>query len=148
MSTKTINDFPGVKKILDRCQEDVQEIIGLPVGIKFLIDIKSKTEVDIREAICIVCNVTWDQVIKSDRYRNLVIARQLYCYFVKKFTQLTLREIGKHIGDRDHTTVIHSIDSLNNLIDSKNEEAVDKLNKVNAILFPQKYETEAYISAV
>ena len=44
------------------------------------------------------------------RNRNLVVARQLAMYFVKKYTCLSLVQIGKLFGNRDHTTVIHSIE--------------------------------------
>lgn len=42
------------------------------------------------------------------RDRNIVIARQITMFFLKKYTDLTLKEIGK-LFNRDHTTALYSI---------------------------------------
>lgn len=51
--------------------------------------------------------------IKS-RKREYAIARQLTMYFLKKYTKLTLDEIGI-VFDRDHATVLHANKTIENL---------------------------------
>ena len=47
----------------------------------------------------------------------LVYCRQLFCYWVKRhYPQVGLKELGSFLGGRDHTTVIHSIHTFDNLI--------------------------------
>ncbi len=59
------------------------------------------------------------EVIKSNsRKREIVIARQLAMYFVKEHTSHSLKTIGKAFGGRDHSTVIYSCRTVNDLIDS------------------------------
>lgn len=51
--------------------------------------------------------------IKTD---NIVKARQFSCLFIRKYTTLTLLQIDKIIRDKsDHATVIHGINTLNDL---------------------------------
>lgn len=58
------------------------------------------------------------KIFGRNRKRELVFARQLICWFLKRYTKLTLKAIGDLMGGRDHTTVIHSIKTINDLHDS------------------------------
>ena len=46
------------------------------------------------------------------RGRNEVNARQIAMYLIRRMTNLSLNDIGKEFGDRDHTTVLHSLDKV------------------------------------
>lgn len=48
-------------------------------------------------------------ILGRNRKRSIVQARQVVTYLSRKFTRMSLAEIGKLIGGRDHTTVLHSI---------------------------------------
>ncbi len=52
------------------------------------------------------------------RKREIVQARQIAMYFAKQFTQHSLKNIGLHFGGRDHSTVIHATQSVENQIDT------------------------------
>lgn len=43
------------------------------------------------------------------RQARVVRARQIACFVAKRFTGRSLPQIGRALGDRDHTTVLHSI---------------------------------------
>ena len=45
----------------------------------------------------------------------MVQARQLAMFFAKKYTKLSLANIGKYIGKRDHATVLHACKTVDNL---------------------------------
>jgi len=45
----------------------------------------------------------------KSRKREVVMARQLAMYFAQKYTHMPASRIGKLIGQRDHSTVLHSI---------------------------------------
>lgn len=53
----------------------------------------------------------------SSRKREIVQDRQICHYLVKEKTKISLSEIGLKFGNKDHTTVIHSIKTINNLKD-------------------------------
>ena len=54
------------------------------------------------------------------RKKEIVIARQVAMYFSKDFTNNSLKSIGFHFGGRDHSTVIHAVQSVNDMIDTDN----------------------------
>jgi chromosomal replication initiator protein len=51
------------------------------------------------------------------RLREVVLPRQIAMYLAKEYTTLSLKGIGYHFGGRDHSTVIHAIQTVNDLID-------------------------------
>jgi len=81
------------------------------------------------DTVCSWYNVTLEQLKKKSRKREVVVPRQICMYFLKIYTRMTLREIASMFGGRDHTTCIHSIRTIRNLI--KNYETFR--NEIEAI---------------
>ncbi|MCS6823618.1 MAG: chromosomal replication initiator protein DnaA [Cytophagaceae bacterium] len=63
-------------------------------------------------------NVTIEQMKDKTRKREIVVARQVAMYFAKEYTNMSLKSIGSHFGNRDHSTVIHALQSINDLMDT------------------------------
>lgn len=59
------------------------------------------------------------------RLRQVALPRQVAMYLAKKLTTLSLPEIGKNFGGRDHTTVIHAVKKVENSIQSDTNLAED-----------------------
>lgn len=57
-------------------------------------------------------NITSQEIISSNKSRNITFPRQICMYLCRKFTELSLAAIGKSIGNRDHTTILHGIDKI------------------------------------
>lgn len=51
-------------------------------------------------------------VKSKSRTRDIVIARHLIVYFMKKLMHKSLREIGACLGDRNHATILHAIEKI------------------------------------
>src|SRR3712207_9347832 len=60
------------------------------------------------DTVCTHFNVTTTAVNSKSRKRDLVIARQVSMYLAQKYTKMPASRIGKLVGNRDHSTVIHS----------------------------------------
>ncbi len=63
---------------------------------------------DIMEKVCNHYNVTPEDVNSKSRKTDLVRARQVSMYLAQKHTKMTAARIGKLVGNRDHSTVLHS----------------------------------------
>jgi len=63
-------------------------------------------------------NTTVEAMKDKTRKREIVVARQVAMYFAKNNTNLSLKSIGLHFGNRDHSTVIHALTSVNDLMDT------------------------------
>lgn len=63
---------------------------------------------DIIETVCNHYNVSTEAVNSKSRKRDYVVARQVSMYLAQKFTKMPASRIGRLIGNRDHSTVLHS----------------------------------------
>ena len=63
---------------------------------------------DIMEAVCRHFSVSVAAVSGKSRKHDYVVARQVSMYLAQKYTKMPASRIGKLIGGRDHSTVIHS----------------------------------------
>jgi chromosomal replication initiator protein len=63
--------------------------------------------------------------------REIVIPRQVAMYFCKRYTQLTLALIGENFGGRDHSTVIHALESVEDMMktDAHFKASVEELGR-------------------
>ncbi|NNE26205.1 MAG: chromosomal replication initiator protein DnaA, partial [Saprospiraceae bacterium] len=63
-------------------------------------------------------SVPVEKLSSKTRKRNVVIARQLSMYLAKHYTKSSLKTIGDNFGGKDHSTVIYSINTVKDLIDT------------------------------
>jgi len=76
------------------------------------IDNKPLTVDDIIEKVCGHFNVDQSGISTKSRRHELVVARQVSMYLAQKYTKLPAARIGRLIGGRDHSTVIHSCNQV------------------------------------
>ena len=88
----------------------------------------------IQRLVCEYFIIEEDLVRAKTRKREVVQARQVAMYFCKKLTQHSLKTIGLHFGGRDHSTVIHANQSVDNQMDTdpKFKEIIEEIsNKID-----------------
>lgn len=71
---------------------------------------------DILEKACQHYGVTQQNVMSRSRKRDYVIVRQISMFLAQKHTKMPASRIGQLIGNRDHSTVIHSCNIIENRI--------------------------------
>ena len=76
---------------------------------------------NIQKMVCEFFNMPYERLMMKTRRREVVQARQITMYLAKKFTKSSLKAIGQHFGGFDHTTVIHSCQTVENLMDTDSE---------------------------
>ncbi|OGD87359.1 chromosomal replication initiator protein DnaA [Candidatus Curtissbacteria bacterium RIFCSPHIGHO2_02_FULL_40_17] len=64
------------------------------------------------EAVCSYFNVKPSDLSSPSRKSNLVFARQILMYLLRKELQLPLSAIGQFVGGRDHSTIIHGVEKV------------------------------------
>lgn len=72
----------------------------------------------IQKMVCEYFDVPYERLLQKTRKREIVQARQITMYLAKAFTKSSLKTIGEHFGGRDHTTVIHSCQTVKDLMDT------------------------------
>lgn len=76
---------------------------------------------EIQKMVCSYFKIDYDKLQSKSRTGDVVNARQIAMYLAKKFTKSSLKAIGEHFGNRDHTTVIHSVQKVEDFL--KTDEA-------------------------
>jgi len=101
----------------------VKKDIDLELAKKVLRNIVKTTSKEItidaiQKMVCEYYSITYDKLQAKTRKREIVQARQISMFLAKQFTKNSLKTIGDHFGGRDHTTVIHSCQTVKDLMDT------------------------------
>jgi chromosomal replication initiator protein len=88
----------------------------------------------IQKVVCDFFKVPVSDIFSSSRKRNVVQVRQTAMYFAKKYTNLSLAQIGERCGNKDHATVLHACRTITDLKGTDRDfrcqlEEVDKIIK-------------------
>jgi len=76
----------------------------------------SDKAVKIMQFVCEYFGVTPDFIKQDSRKRKVVEPRQIAMFLMVKVAKLTTVWVGKYFGDKDHTTVMHSCTTVENLM--------------------------------
>ncbi len=110
------------------------------VVLKDLLNLsENKVTIDsIQTIVCKFFKISKNEMLSSRRSRYLVRPRQTAIYLTKILTSKSLPEIGREFSNRDHTTIIHSVKTIEKLKEN-NPEMVVNINKLkNQILYNNK----------
>ena len=101
---------------------------------------ENKVTIDlIQTLVCKFFKISKNEMLSSRRSRYLVRPRQTAIYLTKVLTSKSLPEIGREFSNRDHTTIIHSVRTIEKLKE-KDPDLVDNINKLkNQILYNNKH---------
>ncbi len=123
-----------------RIYEKVPNLSETKVVLKDLLNIsENRVTIDlIQTVVCKFFKISKNEMLSSRRSRYLVRPRQTAIYLTKILTSKSLPEIGREFSNRDHTTIIHSVKTIEK-IKEKDLEMVENINKLkNQILYNNK----------
>mgnify|MGYP001619454932 CR=1 FL=1 len=110
------------KKIdLDLARNVVRSIVG---------EVKTHITIDeIQRIVCEHLSIPPDLLRAKTRKQEIVTARQIAMYLSKELTNSSLKTIGLHFGGRDHSTVIHAYQTVEDTMkeDQKMKSMVQQL---------------------
>jgi chromosomal replication initiator protein len=107
---------------VDLAAAAVRDLSHTPEAIRMRID-------DILQIISKHYSVSRPDLLSPRRARSIVRPRQIGMYLAKKLTSRSLPEIGKRFGGRDHSTVLHAVRKIEELL-----KADEKLAREIALL--------------
>ena len=97
---------------------------------------KKNSKISIEEIINAVAEyykVPFNNIREKNRRKEVAFCRQVAMYMVKMFTNYSLKSIGLHFGGRDHSTVIHAIQTIEKLKSSDSSLSSD-IEHITSIL--------------
>jgi chromosomal replication initiator protein len=125
-----------------RIYNKVPNLSETKVILKDLLNLsENKVTIDlIQSIVCKFFKISKNEMLSSRRSRYLVRPRQTAVYLAKMLTSKSLPEIGREFSGRDHTTVIHSVKTIEKIRIKDNElnSNIEKLK--NQILYNNENE--------
>ncbi|MCW5722550.1 MAG: chromosomal replication initiator protein DnaA [Devosia sp.] len=115
-------DLDGAVNRLVAANQLTGELITVPLAEKTLADLiraRDAKRVRIEDILKIVSRhykVPRNELLSARRSRDVVRPRQIAMYLAKALTSRSLPEIGRRFGGRDHTTVLHSVRKVEQMI--------------------------------
>ncbi len=125
-----------------RIYNKVPSISEVRVILKDLLNLsENKVTIDsIQTIVCKYFKISKNEMLSPRRSRYLVRPRQTAIYLSKMLTTKSLPEIGRAFSNRDHTTVIHSVKTIEKLRKEDNELNVSIDSLKNKILYKEENE--------
>ena len=125
-----------------RIYNKVPSLSEVRVILKDLLNLsENKVTIDsIQTIVCKFFKISKNEMLSPRRSRYLVRPRQTAIYLSKMLTSKSLPEIGRAFSNRDHTTVIHSVKTIDKLRKEDNELNINIDKLKNKILYSQENE--------
>lgn len=71
---------------------------------------------DITNAVCDEFHISPEALYSQSRSHEVVLARHIAMHLAKRYTQMSVSDIGRSIGNRTHATVAHALEVLDNML--------------------------------
>lgn len=143
--TTSIRELVGaINRVVSfsRIYNKVPNLSEVKIVLKDLLNIgENKVTIDlIQSTVCKFFKISKNEMLSSRRSRYLVRPRQTAIYLTKILTSKSLPEIGREFSNRDHTTIIHSVKTIEKLKE-KDPEMTNNINNLkNQILYNNENE--------
>ena len=143
--TASIRELVGaINRVVSfsRIYNKVPNLSEAKVVLKDLLNIgENKVTIDlIQSTVCKFFKISKNEMLSSRRSRYLVRPRQTAIYLTKILTSKSLPEIGREFSNRDHTTIIHSVKTIEKLKEKDQEMTKNINNLKNQILYSKENE--------
>ena len=95
-------------------------------------DIETEVGIDyIQKTVSEFFKISVEDLKAKTRKKEVVIARQAAMFFAKAYTNHSLKTIGAYFGGRDHSTVIHAVQSMEDMMDTNShfKSQIEELRK-------------------
>ena len=143
--TTSIREIVGaINRIVSfsRIYNKIPNLSETKVVLKDLLNLsENKVTIElIQSTVCKFFKISKNEMLSSRRSRYLVRPRQTAIYLTKILTSKSLPEIGREFSNRDHTTIIHSVKTIEKLKE-KDPEMTNNINNLkNQILYTKENE--------
>ena len=125
-----------------RIYNKVPSLSEVKIVLKDLLNLtENKVDIDtIQTIVCKFYKISKNEMLSPRRSRYLVRPRQTAIYLAKMLTSKSLPEIGRSFSNRDHTTVIHSVKTIERLRKEDSELNINIDSLKNKILYNKENE--------
>lgn len=81
---------------------------------------------------CELTKIPFGKLISVSRVRDYVEVRHVLMYIIfNRYPGMTLKKIGSYFGNRDHSSVIHAVDKVTNMLEIRDKRIIAIYNLLN-----------------
>jgi len=103
-------------------KESIDLDLAKQVLKNFVTEINKEVTPDvIQRTVADYYNLEVEKLASATRRRQVVLARQISMFLVKQYTDQSLKSIGRMFGGRDHSTVLYSIKTVKDLMETNDD---------------------------
>lgn len=136
-----MNSNSTVQEWIDGFEKAIQEKFNKKIYLLAISNDIIRVDMDsIAKIVCATSAVSRDDLFSKNRSRQIVNARHVSMFLCYKYTSYSLKEIGKHFGGRDHTTVIHAMKTIKDRLSVQDELLTVVFTKSENIIKTLLYE--------
>lgn len=118
VSKRSIREIEGNLRTLKMFSELQGLAIDLNLTKKILSSNETQSTISVEDILKLVAShykLTLSDLKSTNRSKPVVVPRQIAMFLIKKHLDKSFVEIGRHFGNRDHTTVMNAIERVKNL---------------------------------
>jgi len=136
--TNNVRELEGALTRLTAHSTLTGRVIDLPFARHVLRDllheeVRSVNIEDIQKKVASYFNINIREMSSSKRSKNIAYPRQVAMYATKELTTMSLPEIGRNFGGRDHTTVLHAVRKIKKMRD-ESDDFNEEMNRIINLL--------------
>ncbi|MBE6014778.1 MAG: chromosomal replication initiator protein DnaA [Lachnospiraceae bacterium] len=137
----SIRELEGALNKLNAYSTLVKQEITLEIAEKELQNIifpekpKEVTIQIITNTVADHFHIELNDIFSQKRQSDIAFPRQIIMYLCRNMTNTPLQDIGKYLGNRDHTTIMHGVEKINKSIAS-NKETEELINTIKKKIIP------------
>lgn len=134
---------PEIKQRLGNWQNELKQLTGndTVLIVAFHPPLSGIDILDLTKIVCEETGIPLTKITSRNRKRDICVARQALAYFAEILTDMSLKQIGDHVGGRDHTTVIHARRKISDGLQSNDRRICTVVKKINKRLEERNNET-------
>lgn len=131
--------LPAVNMIITEAEEMLYKATSVKMKLRVMLPPDSPESLQelqiqiLRESVCKEWNVSWSAIMSKSRKREITEARFTYMYFRRIFFNISLKAIGKEVGDRDYTSVVYACEFVRDRLQTRDECGMRIINLLNQI---------------
>ena len=118
---------------VDLCKAALREVLNSTPGKPRMITCDY-----VMQVVAEYYNLTPAHLTSKSRRREMVVPRQIAIYLTRELTNMSLPQIGTSFGNRDHTTIIQSIDVVTKEMQNTSSETYKHVADLKAMITDAK----------
>lgn len=124
----TVKQMHMIARILEEAQEEIKERTGMDCTVMLVrSELNEETPSEMLNVIASALQQNPEAFQYKSRKREIVDMRFIAAKLLRViFPRITLIEIGELFGGQDHTTIVSSLQTANELLDSKDADFCNK----------------------